>query len=283
MTLGQHIQELRKGLHLSQEELGEKMGISRQAISKWEADQTIPDLDKLIALSKLFGLTVGQLLGIEEPAPAVPRTSRRLKLLLAGMGTLVLALAAAVAVLGVQMWNMRRQSSVDDLLYIYCSGQDLFQRAECTYSDIAMGFLPTKGTEDLTLDFTLKPVKQLRGWTVTGLTAQITGENPPWWLEPEGQPTDSKTWQRTEDLPVSRGRASLTLPSYGGESVSVYVTLRKEENGWTIKPDDPVFTLLPETDASGAVVGLLVTENAAPAAPVPWSVLPFLSDLQFEP
>ena len=66
MTLGQRIQELRKGLSLSQEELGEKMGVSRQAISKWEGDQTIPELDKLIALSKLFGLTVGQLLGVEN-------------------------------------------------------------------------------------------------------------------------------------------------------------------------------------------------------------------------
>ena len=64
MTLGQRIQELRKGLGLSQEELGEKMGVSRQAISKWEGDQTIPELDKLISLSKLFGLTVGQLLGV---------------------------------------------------------------------------------------------------------------------------------------------------------------------------------------------------------------------------
>ena len=64
MTLGQRIQELRKNLGLSQEELGEKMGVSRQAISKWEGDQTIPELDKLISLSKLFGRTVGQLLGV---------------------------------------------------------------------------------------------------------------------------------------------------------------------------------------------------------------------------
>ena len=55
MTLGQRIQELRKGLNLSQEELGERMGVSRQAISKWEGDQTIPELDKLIALSKQIG------------------------------------------------------------------------------------------------------------------------------------------------------------------------------------------------------------------------------------
>lgn len=285
MTLGQRIQELRKGLDLSQEELGEKMGISRQAISKWEADQTIPDLDKLIALSRLFGLTIGQLLGVEQPLPppAAPKSSRRLRLLLAGMGTLVLALTVAVAVLGVQVWNMKRQSSIDDLLYIYLSGQDLFQRAECTYSNIAMDFLPTKGTEDLTLDFTLEPVKQLKDWTVIGLTAEITGENPPWWLDPKGQPTDSTTWQRTEELPVSRGHASLTLPSYGGESVSIRVTLQKKGGGQIIEFLDPVFTMSPETDASGAVTGLLVTENAAPAAAIPRFLFSLLPDLQFEP
>lgn len=285
MTLGQRIQELRKGLDLSQEELGEKMGISRQAISKWEADQTIPDLDKLIALSKLFGLTIGQLLGVEQPLPppAAPKSSRRLRILLAGMGALVLALTVAVAVLGVQVWNMKRQSSVDDLLYIYLSEQDLFQRAECTYSHIAMGFLPTKGTEDLTVDFTLEPVKQLKDWTVVGLTVEISGENPPWWLDPKGQPTDSTTWQRTEELPVSRGHASLTLPNYGGESVSVRVTLQKKGDGPIIEFLDPVFTLFPETDTSGAVTGLLVTENTAPAAAIPWSLFSILPDLHFEP
>lgn len=284
MSLGQRIQELRKGLDLSQEELGEKMGVSRQAIGKWEADQAIPDIDKLIALSRLFGLTIGQLLGVEQPVPppAAPWNARRLRLLLLGMGALVLALTAAVAVLGVQVWNMRRQSNIEDLLYLCFSGQELFQEAECTRSDIAMGFFPARGTEDLTLTFTLKPVRQLKNWTVTGLTARITGENPPWWLEPEGQPTDSRTWQRTEELPVSRGRASLTLPGYGGESVSVYVTLREKSGALTVESREPVFTLVPETDASGAVTGLLITENTAPAAAPPWSVFSFLPELAFE-
>lgn len=66
MTLGLRIQALRKELGLSQEELGEKLGVARQSVSKWEADATIPELDKLIALSRLFGVSVGTLLGIEE-------------------------------------------------------------------------------------------------------------------------------------------------------------------------------------------------------------------------
>ena len=66
MTLGQRIQELRKQRGMSQEALGDALGVSRQAVSKWEGDNGIPELDTLIAMSRLFEVTVGQLLGVEE-------------------------------------------------------------------------------------------------------------------------------------------------------------------------------------------------------------------------
>ena len=66
MTLGQRIQELRKQHGMSQESLGDALGVSRQAVSKWEGDNGIPELDTLIAMSRLFEVTVGQLLGVEE-------------------------------------------------------------------------------------------------------------------------------------------------------------------------------------------------------------------------
>ena len=66
MTIGQRIAQCRKQLGISQEALGEKLDVSRQAISKWEGDAALPEIDKLIGLSKLFGVTVGWLLGVEE-------------------------------------------------------------------------------------------------------------------------------------------------------------------------------------------------------------------------
>ena len=66
LTIGQRIASRRKALGLSQIALGEEMGVSRQSISKWESDAAIPEIDKLIALSKLFGVSVGWLLGVEE-------------------------------------------------------------------------------------------------------------------------------------------------------------------------------------------------------------------------
>ena len=71
LTIGQRIAAKRKELGLSQIALGEQMGVSRQSISNWEADAAIPEIDKLIALSKLFNVSVGWLLGVEEvPDPA---------------------------------------------------------------------------------------------------------------------------------------------------------------------------------------------------------------------
>ena len=74
-TLGQRIAAERKKLGLSQEALGEKMGVSRQAISKWESDGAVPEIDKLIAMSKLFGVTLGWLLGVEEEPAATEAPS----------------------------------------------------------------------------------------------------------------------------------------------------------------------------------------------------------------
>ena len=50
-TLGRRIQEARKAAGLSQESLGERLGVSRQAVSKWEADAAVPELENLIAMS----------------------------------------------------------------------------------------------------------------------------------------------------------------------------------------------------------------------------------------
>ena len=62
MILADKIIRLRKKNGWSQEELAEKMNVSRQAVSKWEGAQTIPDLDKILQLSALFGVTTDYLL-----------------------------------------------------------------------------------------------------------------------------------------------------------------------------------------------------------------------------
>lgn len=70
MTLGQRIQSFRKEAGLSQEALGEALHVSRQAVSKWEGDGGVPELDTLILMSRLFHVRLGTLLGLEEEAPS---------------------------------------------------------------------------------------------------------------------------------------------------------------------------------------------------------------------
>ncbi len=71
MTIGKRIGLLRRQKGLTQEELANHMGVSPQAVSKWENDQTCPDISALPKLAQLFGVTVDELLSGKEELPAV--------------------------------------------------------------------------------------------------------------------------------------------------------------------------------------------------------------------
>ena len=72
MTLGQKLYEMRTGTGLSQLELAEALDVSRQSVSKWETDAAVPEIDKLIAISRYFGVSIGALLGVEEETADAP-------------------------------------------------------------------------------------------------------------------------------------------------------------------------------------------------------------------
>ena len=76
MTLGQRISQHRKHLGLSQETLGERLGVSRQAVSKWETDAATPDMENLLALARIFQISVAELTETpEEKATEPPNVS----------------------------------------------------------------------------------------------------------------------------------------------------------------------------------------------------------------
>ena len=62
MTLGEKIYKLRTKQGMSQEAFGEMLGISRQSVSKWETDQSVPELDKIVAISEIFAVSTDYLL-----------------------------------------------------------------------------------------------------------------------------------------------------------------------------------------------------------------------------
>ncbi len=67
MNIADRIQHLRKSKGISQEELADKIGVSRQAVSKWESEQTSPDLERVILMSDYFEVTTDYLLKGIEP------------------------------------------------------------------------------------------------------------------------------------------------------------------------------------------------------------------------
>ena len=66
MSFGENLQTIRKKNHLSQEGLAEMLGVSRQAVSKWELGEGYPEVDKLLILSKKLNISIDSLLGGEN-------------------------------------------------------------------------------------------------------------------------------------------------------------------------------------------------------------------------
>ena len=79
MSLGNHLFEARKKRGLSQEEVAGKLGVSRQTISKWETDETLPDIRQSKRLAALYGLSLDELvefdMDVKESQEAIERTS----------------------------------------------------------------------------------------------------------------------------------------------------------------------------------------------------------------
>ena len=136
MTLGEKILALRTQKEMSQEELAAALEVSRQSVSKWETNQSVPDLDKIIRLADLFVVTVDQLVREgerpEPPEPPEPRVvyvaeGRRgltrpqmvgvclevlggilLLLGVAGLGAVAAVIGAALMILGLPLLLARK-------------------------------------------------------------------------------------------------------------------------------------------------------------------------------
>ena len=129
MTTGEKIAALRREKGLSQEALGEKLGLSRQAVSKWEADQAMPTMDNLVELSRLFGVPVDTLLRPDEPLPDKTQPPEGVKLSAEGLKIsyapvltrktkwfiIILAVLMWVSVLG-NIYAMARVQSLEEEL-----------------------------------------------------------------------------------------------------------------------------------------------------------------------
>ena len=119
MELGKQIYELRKKANLSQEQLAEKVGVSRQTISKWELGETAPDIKQAQVLSQVFGVSLDELTGNDTKEVIYEKVSNTEKL--AGLiikiikiwGIIILA-CLIIAVIGIILFGyVREEGSVE--------------------------------------------------------------------------------------------------------------------------------------------------------------------------
>lgn len=234
-TTGQRIAAHRRALGLSQEALGARLGVSRQAIYKWESDAAMPEIEKLVALSRLFGVSVGALLGVEEaaqPSEAQPEAlteeqlktveelmrqylaqrplPRRWPRVLAGAAALVL-LVSLLRLSG-QLKTVRSdyqslQNTVSNLTYSVSSQiGSISNRVESIL----------KSQNELTADYTTEPAGfDLAAGTVTfalqatpktyqeGMQAVFTAETGGALLEQEAAPGENQSFSANLTCPLT--------------------------------------------------------------------------------
>lgn len=164
MTLGEKIKEQRIAHGLSQETLAETMGVSRQAVTKWEADQSAPSSEKLIALAKLFHISLDELIGNGTAPGEVPLGKKPTPILRTNLTRMAIMLHAVFGYATAQnLWMSKRVFYRSDkmapaifsgILLVLCSvwmasnhrfTQDLQQRKKNTqiellYCLIQLGF-----------------------------------------------------------------------------------------------------------------------------------------------
>lgn len=109
MKVAERIQALRKAEGISQEELADKLGVSRQAVSKWESGQSCPDLDKILLLSTCFGVTTDYLLkGIEDNNSNLPVKRKVDARIFTAVGTAINCIGLISAII---VWTERQIAS----------------------------------------------------------------------------------------------------------------------------------------------------------------------------
>ena len=98
MLLGEKLRKLRIARQLSQEQLADKLQVSRQAISKWELGESMPDTENLILLSKFYGVSIDYLLlnELNISSELETKRSRSSPIFIFGMGGLIIGLTLSI-------------------------------------------------------------------------------------------------------------------------------------------------------------------------------------------
>ncbi|HIW75353.1 MULTISPECIES: helix-turn-helix transcriptional regulator [Gordonibacter] len=131
MELGKHIKEYRTERGLSQEDLAERIYVSRQTVSNWETDKTYPDVESLLLLSVLFDTTIDELIkGDVETMKDVLKNDAQKMQAYATVGMVIAFAGAVLFVGGIGFWNWGIVPSIIIGLLVWGFGMYLLLKVE---------------------------------------------------------------------------------------------------------------------------------------------------------
>ncbi|MCL2826548.1 MAG: helix-turn-helix transcriptional regulator, partial [Eggerthellaceae bacterium] len=115
MAIEDRIQEQRKMKGLSQEQFADVLGVSRQAVSKWESGQSLPEIEKLIAMCDLFGVSIDYILRGEMPQASARNNGIRLNERLSSLIVNTVAVMLFAVALFATMGQLRNDPGSGDI------------------------------------------------------------------------------------------------------------------------------------------------------------------------
>lgn len=231
MTTGEKIAALRREAGLSQEALADRLGLSRQAVSKWEADQAVPGMDNLVELAKLFGVPVDTLLRPDEPLPGKseqqaspamqptadtishqPALTKKTGWLIWGLGAMI-AVSVVCSVVSL-VWLLRLQEQVNNMP----RGGDTIYVPAPTGESVQPDVTGAEITHTLDPD---DPDRLLLRCSVLPVETQY-GETAVWQITADGQ-------TETAEAVYENGRytGELSLPLPDGD-LAIYLLLTRD-------------------------------------------------------
>lgn len=148
MTIGKKIQKLRKENELSQEQLAEKFGLSRQSISKWESEQSVPDISNIVQLSELFGVSTDYLVKDQDEDASLPYSAKKPVPTFSKKRVIILAAVLVISLLSNLILRADLRNSQNDARTVLDMNHACFFETLEEYSDELRFIAEYKGNYD---------------------------------------------------------------------------------------------------------------------------------------
>lgn len=181
MELGTHIKQYRKELGISQDELAERIFVSRQSISNWENNKTYPDIHTLLLLSDVFSVSLDELIkgDVEEMKQEIVEQERagfQRDSVLFTISAVAAVLSAAPLFIFVETWGFAIWAFILGISGYYCGRVELYKKMYDiqTYKEI-LAFDQGASLNDLAVIRPQRPKRRWPGIIGMALTAALIG------------------------------------------------------------------------------------------------------------